>query len=167
MNNIITGVNISVGGTNMNVAVEKYIVDRYKIHVGAGTSEKITKEIGSLLENNNANIEVQGLNIETKESESIVVNSKDIYPIMEHYYSLVADAILSVISSCPPDIQNDITREGVYIFGGNAQISGLTKFLREKLKINIYISENAKTDIFGAAKLLDNPTEYHEIIRGL
>ena len=167
MNSIITGINISVGGTNMNVAIEKYILERFKLFISSGTSEKINKEIGSLLENNNASIEIQGVNIETKESESVIVSSKDIYPIMVHYYSLISDAILSVISTCPPDIQNDITREGIYLYGGHAQISGLSKFLREKLKLNILISENGKTDIFGAAKLLDNPTEYHEIIKGL
>ena len=167
MNNVVTGVNISVGGANMNMAVEKYVLERFKIQISSGTSEKITKEVGSLLENNNATIEVQGVNIESKDSESVIVSSKDVYPIMVHYYSLICDAILSVITSCPPDIANDIKREGIYVFGGNAQISGLTKFLRERLKLNIFISENGKTDIFGAAKLLDNPTEYHDIIRGL
>ena len=167
MNQIITGVNISVGGTNINTAIEQYVLERYKIHIGPAVSGKVTKEIGSLLENNTANFEVQGINLETKESESVVIYSKDIYPIVVHYYSLVSDAISSVINSCPPDITTDIMREGIYVFGALSQISGLAKFLRDKLKVNVFISENGKTDIFGAAKLLDNPTEYHDIIRGL
>ncbi len=167
MNNIITGINISVGGCNMNMAIEKYILERYNLYISDGTSEKVKQDVGSLLENNTASTEIQGVNVNTKESESVIITSKDVYPIMTHYYSKIAEAILSVISSCPPDIATDITRDGVYLYGGHAQISGLSKFFREKLKLNIYISENGKTDIFGAAKILDNPTEYHDVLRGL
>ena len=164
---IITGVNISVGGTNINSAIESYILEKYNLFIGEGTSEKVKLEVGSLLENNIATVEVQGVNAATKESETVVVSSEDIYPIIEHYYSKIAEAISSVISSCPPDIINDISRECIYIFGSPSDISGLTKFLKDKLKLAIHISENAKTDIYGAAKLLDNPTEYSEILRSL
>lgn len=167
MNSIITGVNISVGGCNINTAIEQYILEKHKLLTSRGSGDKVNKEIGSLLENNIASYEIQGVHIETKDSESAIITSKEIYPIANHYYSLICDAIISVIASCPPDIQTDISREGVYIFGRNSQISGLSRFLREKLKINIHISENGKTDIFGAAKILDNPTEYHELLRSL
>lgn len=167
MNSIITGVNVSVGGKNISTAIEKYIMERFGLFVSDGTAERVKNEISSLLENNTATTEVQGVNASTRESESVVISSKDIYPIVSHYYSKIADAILSVINACPPDIANDIALEGIYIFGGHSQISGLTKFLKNILKININISENAKTDIFGAAKLLDNPTQYHDVIKGL
>lgn len=167
MNSIVTGINISVGGTNIDTAIEQYILENHKLYVSKGTCDKVSKEIGSLLENNIADAEVQGVNIETKETESSIITSKEIYPIITHYYTLIADAIASVISSCPPDIQSDITRDGIYIFGKNSQVTGLTKFLRDKLKLNIYISEHGKTDIFGAARILDNPTEYHELLRSL
>jgi len=167
MNNIITGINISIGGTNINTAIEQYVLEKYKIFISDGTSEKVKMELGSLLENNTATTEIQGVNVETKESESVLVSSKDIYPIMVHYYDRIAEAINSVISACPPDIAADIARDGAYLYGGHAQFSGITKFFRDRLKLNIYLSENGKTDIFGAAKILDNPTEYHDVLRGL
>lgn len=167
MNSIITGVNISVGGSNMCTAIEKYIMERFGLFISDGTAERVKNEIASLLENNTATTEVQGVKVDTKETESVVITSKDIYPIVVHYYSKIADAILSVINSCPPDIANDITLNGIYVFGGNSQISGLTKFMKNKLKVPVNISENAKTDILGAAKLLDNPTQYHDIIKSL
>lgn len=167
MNSIVTGVNISVGGANINAAIEKFILDKFGLYVSSGTAERVKQEVCSLIENNNAATEVQGVNITTKETESIAITSKDIYPIVSHYYSKVADAIASVLTSCPPDIANDIVREGIHLFGGHSQVIGITKFFKEKLKIKIHLSENAKTDIFGAAKLLDNPTQYHDILRSL
>ncbi len=167
MNSIITGVNISVGGANINCAIESFILEKYSLFISDGTAERVKQEVSSLLENNIATTEVQGVNAKSKESETIVISSKDVYPILVHYYTKIAEAISSVISSCPPDIVADISREGIFVFGGHSQISGLTRFLKDYLKIGVTISENAKTDIYGAAKLLDNPTEYHEVLKAL
>ncbi len=167
MNNIITGINISVGGSIINAAIERFIFEKYNLSISDGTSERVKQEIACLIENNTSQTEVQGINAETKEPETIILTSKDIFPILSHYFSLIADAIASVISSCPPDIANDIAREGIYVFGGHSQISGVSKFLKDKLKIKINISENGKVDILGAAKILDNPTEYNQLIKNL
>ena len=167
LNTIVTGVNISVGGTNINTAIEKLILEKYNLYISEGTADRIKQEVCSLLENNTASTEVQGVNASTKETETVVITSSDIYPIMVHYFSKIADAIASVIRSCPPDIASDITTHGIYLFGGHSQISGTSRFFRQKLKLAIHKSENAKTDIFGAAKLLDNPTQYNEILKSL
>lgn len=167
MNNIITGINISIGGTSINSAIENLILEKYGLYISEGTSEKIKQDICSLLENNNATTEFQGVNIKTKESETVALSSKDIYPLATHYYSKIAQAIASVIAECPPDIANDISREGIHLYGGHAQVIGITKFLKNILNVKINLSETGKTDIFGAAKLLDNPTQYNEIIKSL
>ena len=167
MNQIITGICASVGGANINMAIEKYILENFGLMISDGTADHIKHEVCSLLENDTASTEVQGISVETKESQSIVVCSKDLYSITTHYYEKVAEAIASVIATCPPDIVADINREGIYVFGSHCQINGLAKFLRQKLGVIINMSENNRNDIMGAAKLLDNPTEYHDVLRAV
>lgn len=167
MNGILTGVCISVGGANINMAIEKYILENHGLFISDGTADRVKHEICSLLENDTASTEVQGVSAETKENQSIVLNSKDVYHITCYYYEKIAEAINSVISACPPDIIADINREGIYVFGSHSQLNGLTKFFKNKLGIPVILSENNKTDIVGAAKLLDNPTEFHDILRAL
>lgn len=166
-NSIVSGINISVGGTSINTAIENMIVEKFNSNIGDGTAEKIKGETLSLLENDTSSIEVQAVNISTHESQNILVSAKDVYPIATHYYGKIAEAIASVITTCPPDIVSDIKREGVYVYGSHSQISGLEKFFKAKLGLKINVSETFKTDIHGAAKLLDNPAELHEIIKNL
>ncbi len=167
MNNIVTGINISVGGTNINSAIETFIQEKFGLEVSDGTGEKVKQDVACLLENNTSQTEVQGLNAKTKEPETVIVSSKDIYPILSHYFQRIVDAIASVIGTCPPDIASDIAKDGIYVFGGHSQISGVARFLRDRLKIKVNISESARVDIMGAAKLLDNPTEYNDLIKSL
>lgn len=166
-NSIITGVNVTVGGTNINKAMEKFILENHNLVVSETVAEHVKKEICSLLENDIVTIEVQGVNVNTKEPSSIILSSKEVYPITIHYYTKIAEAISSVLSSCPPDIVADISKEGMYVFGGDSQINGIHKFFKSKLGINVNLSENAKTDILGAAKILDYPTEYSDVLKSI
>ena len=120
MKSIITGVCVGIGGSNINMAIEKYILENHGLFVSDGTADRVKFDICSLLENDTASTEVQGVNAETKENQSIVLNSKDLYNLTSYYYGKIAEAISSVISSCPPDIVADINREGIYVFGNHS-----------------------------------------------
>lgn len=166
-NTIVSGINISVGGTMINTAIENMIQEKFNANIGEGTADKVKNETLSLLENDTSSIEIQGVNASTHETQNILVSSQDVYPIANHYYGKIAEAIASVVTTCPPDIVSDINREGVYIYGSHSQISGIDKFFKSKLGLKINLSETFKTDIHGAAKLLDNPAELHEILKNL
>lgn len=166
-NTIVSGINLSIGGQMINTAIENMIIEKFNANIGEGASEKIKVETLSLLENDTSSINVQAVDITTHDTKTILVSSKDIYPIASHYFGKVAEAIASVITTCPPDIVSDIKREGVYVFGSHSQASGLGKFFKEQLGLKINISESFKTDIHGAAKLLDNTEELHQILKQL
>lgn len=166
-NTIISGINVNIGGATFNKAIEKHILDNFGLYISEVTAEKLRQEVGSLLETDTASTEIQGVNMTTKESESLVVTSKDIYPIMAHFYSKIADAIGSVLSTCPPDIIGDIAKEGIHIFGGNCQITGLSRFIKRKLSVPVKRTENSKTDINGAAILIENPRLLNDVLKGL
>ena len=167
MNNIISGINISIGGTSIDKAVENLVAEKFNIRLGEGIAQKIKEEVLSLLESDTASIEVQGINITTKENESKIITSKDIYPVATYYYGKIAEAILGVINTCPPDIINDIKHEGLYLFGSNSEVNGIAKFYKNKLGINVITYDHNRTDIIGAAKILDNPTQYQELLKSI
>ncbi|MBQ7466908.1 MAG: rod shape-determining protein [Clostridia bacterium] len=167
MNNIVSGINISIGGTSIDKAVENLVAEKFNLRLGDGVAQKIKEETLSLLESDTASIEVQGINITTKENESKIITSKDIYPVATYYYGKIAEAISGVINTCPPDIINDIKREGLYLFGSNSEVNGIAKFYKNKLGINVVTYDHNRTDIIGAAKILDNPTQYQDLLKSI
>lgn len=166
-NSIVSGINVSIGGKMINTAIENMIIEKFGANIGEGTSEKIKTETLSLLENDTTSIDVQAVDIKTRDTKNIVVTSKDVLPIATHYFGKIAEAIASVILTCPPDIASDIKREGIYVYGSHSQCSGLEKFFRKELGLKINISESFKSDIHGAATLLDSPAELQQILKQL
>ncbi len=166
MNNILAGVNIGVGGETMDKAVEQHILNTHNLLIGKGASEKVKIEIGSLYPNDSSNTEVSGVDATTKLTKQVVVESMELYSVLEHYYSMIADAIKSVISSCPPNIVEDITNYGVSILGGASLITGAEPYFRKKLDIPVKIEDyTTAIDVLGAGKLLTDIKLQKELAR--
>ncbi|MBQ9789970.1 MAG: rod shape-determining protein [Clostridia bacterium] len=163
-NQIITGLSASVGGANISVAIEKLVEEKHNLRVGPGAAEALKENICSLYPDSSLSGEITGVNKETKESTTVTVTSNDVYVIVDHYYSRIVDAIASCVANCPPDIVKDVSLTGIHVFGGGAFVPGLERYLKAKTGLPVHISENAKTDIFGAAKLIDDPSALRDIL---
>ena len=156
-NMLINGVNVGMGGTNIDKAIEQQILAKFNLIIGDNTAEKIKKERGSLYINDTNEIEITGQDSVSKESKSIVITAVDIYPAVEHYYSKIAESISSVLAICPPDVVADVTRKGIVFVGGDSKIIGLEKYFKTKLNISVVGSDDADDlDVLGAAELLEN-----------
>lgn len=156
-NMLINGVNVGMGGTNIDKAIEQQILAKFNLIIGDNTAERIKKEIGSLYINDTNEIEISGQDNSTKESKTLKISAIDIYPAVEHYYSKISESIASVLAICPPDVVADVTRTGIHFVGGDSKIIGLEKYFRTKLNISIKISDDADDlDMIGAAELLEN-----------
>ncbi len=163
-NQIITGVPIALGGSNITVAIEKFVEEKYNLKVGAGSAEILKNNICSLYSDSSLMDDITGVNKDTRESTTVAVSSNEVYMIVDHYYSKIVEAISSCISACPPDIVKDISIDGIYLFGGGAFVPGLEKYMREKTGLAVHISEHAKSDIFGAGKLLSDPNFLRDLL---
>ncbi len=156
-NTILSGITVSIGGTKINTAIEKYILDKYNLKIGPITAEKIKQDIASLFSTYSATTNVEGVSADTGARRTIAINSSEIYPIMDNYFGKICEAIQSVVNSCTPDIISDIYKEGGYFCGSQTTYPGVDRYLKDKLKMQIHVAEISKTDIWGAGKLLDDP----------
>lgn len=165
---IISGTNISVGGIQMDLAIENLIAEKFGIIIGSGVAERVKKEIGSLYKKDKSNTEICGVDYETKFSKIDVVNSYDIYEVLDFYYNKIAVAVQGVINSCPPEIVSDISNEGMFLFGGGSLLTGTEQYFKSKLNIKVTLEEETNAiDVIGAGKLLSVPKKMRDIIATL
>lgn len=162
---IINGYSLSIGGKLIDVAISKYIEETYDICVGSEQAEMIKLEICSLLETYNASIDIIGINKKTQLKETITISSGELYPIIKHYYGKITETIMSVIESNSPAVITDISKNGVYFYGGATQIIGFEKFFTEQTTFKANLSEHSKANILGTGELIKYPQLLKKIIR--
>ena len=166
LNSIIEGVNIGIGGNNLDRAIEQAIIDVYKLRIGDGVAQKLKEEIGSLYPNDSSDAEVSGVDVESGVAKTIVVDSRVIYEAIIVYFDKIVDAIKTVIISSPANIIEDIQNEGVYIMGGTSLMTGAEQYFRKRLSLPIHIQDNTTAiDVIGAGKVLKDNKLYKTVTR--
>lgn len=156
-NTIVNGISVGIGGSQINTAIEKYVLDKHNLVISSTTADKIKQDVASLFETYSVSCDIDGIDNTTHEPRSVTITSTEIYPIMDYYYSKICTAIESVVNACSPDLVSDINKEGGYFSGSGVVYPGIEKYLKRKLNMQAHITEVSKTDIWGAGKLLDDP----------
>ena len=157
LNSIIEGANICIGGAVLDKAIEKHIAGKFGVQIGIGVAESLKEEIGSLYKNDMSNAEVSGVDIESKMARNVVVESQDLYDVIENYFSKIVEAVKAVLNGCPPNIVKDVDDRGVYLMGGTSLMTGVEHYMRKELCVPIKVEDyTTAIDVLGAGKLLSD-----------
>lgn len=157
MNSIIKGATLGIGGRAVDVAIANTIAYNHGIIVGLGTCEKLKIEVGSLYPNDTLNMEVTGVDTESKVPCSYIISSNDLLAVLEPFYDEIVRTIDVTITSLPPEISTDIINSGVLFAGGMSNLNGLESYLKRNLRYPFKIVDDAENvSILGAGKLLED-----------
>lgn len=162
---ILSGYNFSIGGSLINVAISKYIEESYSIKISPDMAEHIKTEICSLFNSYNATTKAVGINKKTKLREEKIISSTELFPIIDYYYGRIAQAILSIISSLDPETASDITKNGIYYFGGATAMIGFEKYMFDKTGFKVNFSNMTQSNIVGIGELIQYPQILKKIIK--
>ena len=168
MNNIIRGATLGLGGRAVDVAIANTIAYNQGIVVGLATSEKLKKTVGSLYKNDTLNMEITGVDAESKLPRSYIITSNDLLPVLEPFYNEIIRSLDVTITSLPPDVSSDIINNAVIFTGGMSKIAGLDNYLKKNFRFPFKIVEDGENvSILGAGKLLDDTNLLERILENL
>ena len=158
MSNILKGATLSVGGKSIDASIVNYLAYKDELVIGLPTAETLKNDVGSLYDNDTLNMEVTGVDIESKIPRSYIISSNDLLVVLEPFFDEIIRSIDVTITSLPPEITTDIINNGVLFVGGMSNITGLDYYLKNHFKYPFKIVEDCENvSILGAGKLLDDP----------
>ncbi|MGN1094532.1 MAG: rod shape-determining protein [Candidatus Neoclostridium sp.] len=163
---IITGCSVSIGGDMMDAAICDYVVGKYGLRISKALAKKIKEDVGSLYPNDNAGMEIKGVNSKTLVPATCTVYATDVYEALMPYYSKVAEAVRDVIITCPKSFAADLSEKGVFVTGGASKILGLERVMKKALDIDVHVSQSPDySACIGGGKLLGNRELLNKILR--
>lgn len=154
---IIAGLNVNLGGGNIDVHIIDELADNYNFRIGSLTAERIKNTVGSLLADDNKMNVFDGREAGSGAPASTSVNSGQLYDIITAYVDKIIEYILLVMSKLPAEVSSGIVRGGVYLSGGLLKMDGLAEYLREKLKIPVSMPEEPQlAAVIGGGTILSS-----------
>ncbi|MBQ8909371.1 MAG: rod shape-determining protein [Clostridia bacterium] len=165
LNSIIKGATLGLGGKAVDVAIANTIAQNDGVVIGLVTSEQLKREVGSLYQNDTLNMEVTGVDIETKVPRTYIISASDIALVLKPFFDEVIRSVDVTLASLAPEITHDIINSGVIFTGGMSNVSGLEDYFKRNLKYPFKIVEDAESvAIMGAGKLLNDDRLLKKIV---
>lgn len=138
---IIAGLNVNLGGSNIDVHIIDELAENSNFKIGALTAERLKNTVGSLLNDDNKMIVVEGTDITTGAPASISVNSDRLLPIITAYVDKILEYVQLVLAKLPPEVVSAVMRGGIYLSGGLLKLDGLADYIETKLSIPVNMPE--------------------------
>jgi rod shape-determining protein MreB len=158
MGDIVTSSSIKVAGDTFDMAITKYIKNKYKLLIGERTSEDIKVKIGTVYPHGRyEEMDIRGRDMVTGLPLTITIHSNEIQEALWDPVSSIVTAAKSVLEQTPPELSADIIDRGVILTGGGALLHGLDQLLSDELKVPVLIAEDPMHCVVkGTGIMLDN-----------
>ena len=130
--------------------------------IGERTAEIIKIKIGSILpfeDGRERDMIISGQDVYTEQPKEVTIQSEDVRAALQAPIEEMVLHIKDTFKKTNPDLASDIIQNGILLTGGGGLLSGLDRYLTDKLEIPVWVSETALTNVVsGCLKVLETPT---------
>ena len=164
-NKIISACSLNVGGNLIDSSIAEHLHKTQNFTISNNIACKVKQEIGSLYETDRSNMEILVQDGNTNSPLNTIITAKDlIKPIYENYFKIL-QTIQAFLNQSSPEVAQDIKNEGIILYGGGSQITGLEKFFKKILNISVFTIDNAEVlGVIGSEKLFSNYSLLQKVI---
>ena len=161
---IIYGININLGGGNIDKHIMNEIADKRNLKIGALTAERIKNTVGSLLVDDNKMTVADGRDLNTGAPSSVAVNSSQVYDHITTYVDKILEYVSLVMSKLDAEVSSGIMRGGIYLSGGLMKMDGLAEYISSKLSITVNMPDEPQlASVIGAGIIISNDTLFTKL----
>ena len=161
MAGIANAQSVRVAGDAMNMAVQRYMRDVFRMEVGDNTAENVKKILGSAMPIPNAPVlEVSGKDLVRGAPRVVKVTEGHVREALREPVLAILGAVMRALEKTPPELAADIYRNGMLMAGGGSLLKGLDQFIARETRLKVFVDKDPLTTVLRA--MLDRQL-YHSV----
>jgi rod shape-determining protein MreB and related proteins len=156
MGGVVCNQSLKMAGDSLNNEIVHFMRKEHNLMIGERTAEKIKIEVGAAipdLKNPPAAIDVVGRDLLTGLPKSIKIHYGEIADALDKSISMIEEAVVKTLETCPPELAGDIYDKGIYLTGGGAGLRGMDKRIEKRTHLKVHATENNLTSVITGAGL--------------
>ncbi len=144
MNGIVTSHSIKSAGTQIDHAIQKYMLRRYKLLIGEQTAEQVKMKLANLYDpREDITTTVKGRSVMRGLPDAVELNEMQLFDAVEDEIFAIIEGIKKVLEETPPELVGDIYENGILLTGGGALLGGLRELIHRTLNVNCVMAKDA------------------------
>lgn len=157
LDGIINGLSVNLGGGNIDVQIIEELAAKDGLKIGSLSAERLKNTVGSLLDDDNKMMVVDGREVKSGTPASVSVNSGKVYDIITTYVDKILEYVHLVLSKLPAEAASAVMHGGVYLSGGLLKMDGLAEYIGKKLDIPVNMPEEPQlAAVIGGGAILSS-----------
>lgn len=159
---VAVGQSLRVAGDAMNLAVQRYLRDVFRLEVGENTAENVKIILGSAMPQRDApGLEVSGKDLVQGMPRAIAINEGHIREALADTVKAIANALLQALDRTPPELAADVARNGILMAGGGSLLKGLDQYLAKETRLKVVVDKDPLTTVLrGTSRAMLNRAEF-------
>ena len=147
---IVTSSSLRLAGNRLDEAIAMHLRDLLGIKIGSILPFEDGRERDMI---------ISGQDVYTEQPKEVTIQSEDVRAALQAPIEEMVLHIKDTFKKTNPDLASDIIQNGILLTGGGGLLSGLDRYLTDKLEIPVWVSETALTNVVsGCLKVLETPT---------
>lgn len=165
MAGIAVSQSVRVAGDAMNLAVQHYLREAFRLEVGENTAENVKKILGAALpQNNSLRLEVSGKDLVYGGPRVVTVTEGDICEALHDPVQAVVETVLRALEQAPPALAADVYDNGLLMAGGGALLRGLDQCIARATHLKVAVDKDPLTTVLrGTAQAMLYREDYEGI----
>ena len=165
MAGIAVSQSVRVAGDAMNLAVQHYLREVFRLEVGENTAENVKKILGAALpQNNSLRLEVSGKDLVYGGPRVVTVTEGDICEALHDPVQAVVETVLRALEQAPPALAADVYDNGLLMAGGGALLRGLDQCIARATHLKVAVDKDPLTTVLrGTAQAMLYREDYEGI----
>ncbi|MCL2176569.1 MAG: rod shape-determining protein [Firmicutes bacterium] len=158
---ILTGCTINIGGSLLNASLTNYVAEHNFFEISSRTADIARQEIGTLQQNDQSSLIINGRNLLTSRSDEMRLNSLLIREAITPYFLQICTVIDTMLKFVDKKTEEWLAQTGIYLAGGLSQTHGLDIFIKHHLGLNIKLADDPlNAVVIGAGRLWDSKEHF-------
>ncbi|MEX2420351.1 MAG: rod shape-determining protein, partial [Actinomycetota bacterium] len=168
MGGVVDGRAISVGGFDLDAAIQEHVRERYDVVIGDKTAERIKFAIGSAYPTAGGirAVRVRGREASSGGPKDLELTEDEIREAMSVPVREIVEAARATLAEAPPELTHDVLETGMFLAGGGGLLRGMDMLLAQECEVSVHLTEQPLfTVIRGAGVLLEDLAAYRSTLQ--
>lgn len=162
MGGIVSGGSTSIGGFDLDAAIQEHVRRTYDVAIGEKSAEAIKIAIGSAFPASTGKAAiVTGRALATGAPTEIQVSEDEVRQWTAEPVGRIVEAARTNIAEAPPELMHDVLEAGMFLTGGGGLLRGLDLLLSQECEVPVHLTERPlETVVLGLGAMLEHLDDY-------
>ncbi len=134
---------VKVAGNSFDDSICRFARQEKNIEIGLVTAEKVKKEVGAVkILDAELAVRAVGKDLTTKMPKTVEMTSNEVFKAVKSDIDSIVENIRLVLQETPPELNADISVNGIVLTGGGALLRGIDEYIENKSGIRTRCAEN-------------------------